>query len=115
MRWVFIAIVLLCLVVPSQAQYWSWSDAVNVTTASIDSAFDQRWEQVNIKFEGCDGYVKYGTSNDTTSWDSRDWMYLAEGEAIQFESRTPLTRLEFKAASGSGKIYFTGYKRRRQY
>lgn len=98
----------------AQAQYYVWVDTVAVTTTAIDSTFDTRWEECTLKFEGCAGYFKCG-SPDTNSWSSRKWYYLAEGETVEFGFRTPLTKLSFKAADGTGRIYLAGYKRKSQY
>ena len=91
-------------------QYPVWTDSVAVSTVAKDSAFAVRWEAVTIKFVGCAGWIKVGTP-DTSSWSSRDWFYCDSDEPISFGVRTPLKRMEFKAASGSGHIYFIGEKK----
>lgn len=107
-------LILFLLVTAASAQYYSWVDTVAVTTAAIDSAFLYRWEECTIKFISCGGWLKIGAP-DTVSWADRDWYYASEGEPVEVLFRTPLTRLEFKSASGSGWIQFAGYKRQRQW
>jgi len=98
----------------TNAQYYVWVDSLAVTTTAQDSTFDTRWEEVTIKFEGCDGLIKVG-SPDVGSWGSRKFFPVADGETIRFGFRTPLKRLKFKASSGSGTIHFIGYKKSAQY
>jgi len=105
---------LLMIVAAANAQYYVWVDTVAVTTAAIDSAFLYRWEECTLKFWDCAGWLKIGAP-DTVKWADRDWYPASEGEPVEIQFRTPLTRLEFKAASGSGIIVFTGYKRQRQW
>jgi hypothetical protein len=111
---VFLILAFAAFFSPANAQYYAWCDSIPVTTSAIDSTFDQRWEAVTVKFEGCGGYIKYGAP-DYAGWSSRKWLYLAEGEPFYFGYRTPLVRLEFFAASGTGALYMAGDKRRRQY
>ena len=111
---IILAIMMLLSFTAANAQYYVWIDTVAVTTTAIDSTFKTRWEECTIKFEGCNGYFKCG-SPDTNNWASRKWYYLAAGETAEFGFRTPLVKLSFKAADGSGRIYLAGYKRKSQY
>ncbi|NLI41971.1 MAG: hypothetical protein GX421_12490 [Caldisericales bacterium] len=117
-RLLFIALLLLCgcLALPqlASAQYYTWVDTLALTTAQVDSAFLYRWEECTVRPVGCAIYLKVG-SPDTSSWDNRKWLYLNDGESVEFGFRTPLVRLALKAASGNGTVYFAGYKRRPQY
>lgn len=91
-----------------------WQDAISITTSPIDSAFAEVWQQVTVWARGCDLYAKFGAP-DTTDWDSRDWIYFVEGSSVSIGSATKLTRVEFKAVSGTGTLYMFGYKRIGQY
>lgn len=96
------------------AQYFTWVDTLALTTAQIDSAFLYRWEECTVRPVGCAVYLKVG-SPDTSSWADRKWLYLNDGESVEFGFRTPLVRLALRSAAGSGIVYFAGYKRRPQY
>lgn len=93
---------------------YSWGDSITVNTTGRDSSFAKIWESVNIWFRGGEGYVRYGAS-DTTGWSSRKWTRLADNQVLSFDAGTKLRRLQFKAATGTATIYFSGYKKTRQF
>jgi hypothetical protein len=93
---------------------YSWSDSILVNTGGRDSTFATIWESVNIWFRGGEGYVRFGAP-DTTGWNSRKFVRLADNQILGFDAGTKLRRLQFKAATGTATIYFAGYKKRRQF
>ena len=112
-----ILFVLLTLVSLSFAQTrYSWTDTVAVNTVGFDSTFTVKWEEVSIWFKDCNGWVRYSTSlTDTASWANRDFIFLLEGTVIRFTDSERLSRIQVKAASGSGVCQFSGLKKVRRY
>lgn len=98
----------------SNATNYVWLDSIATSTTGRDSLFATTWEQVLIKPVGGAIYLKFG-SPDTTSWSSRSWWYLADGEAIGFGAGTRLRRLQWKSVSGTITVYMTGYKKVAQF
>jgi hypothetical protein len=96
---------------------YSWSDSITVNVIGRDSLFATVWESVNIWFRGGEGYIKYAlnTAGDTTGWNSKRWVRLADNQIISFDAGTKLRRLQFKSATGTAVIYFVGYKKVRQF
>lgn len=94
-----------------------WQDSLATTVAAIDCTFDQRWEEVTIRTDSIAVWYRAGAGSDvTTSWASRDWMYLPEGVSLYFGTRTKLKRFEWKAdLSETGVIFFEGIKTEPQY
>lgn len=110
----FIILLLLLAATAAQAQYYTWCQSDTVTATATDSTFSQRWEQCQFWFSGCDGYVRIGAP-DTTSWSSRTWLKVADGQIITIDYRTPFLKQSFKSVSGAGRLYRVGIKRKAQY
>jgi hypothetical protein len=104
----------LLLATTVQAQYYTWQQSDTVTVTAVDSTFAYRWEQCQFWFSGCDGYVRIGAP-DTTSWSSRTWTKVADGQIITIDYRTPFVKQSFKSVSGAGRLYRVGIKRRAQW
>jgi hypothetical protein len=120
---IFLTLILLCTNIgnsPEEVEAglfkenYAWGHAISITTTAQDSHFVSQWKEISMWSYGCGLLVRYGVP-DTTSWSSRDWIRLIEGQVLTFGPATKLTRLEFKAASGSGTIYFVGYKTTAQF
>jgi len=103
---------------PAEAQIYGtnylWQDAISITTAAIDSHFVTKWQDVSFWTKDCGLTFRCG-AEDTTSWSSRDWVAVEAGQTITIGPATKLVRLEFKATSGTGTLYFLGYKKSDQY
>lgn len=93
---------------------YTWTDSIGISTTEQDSHFVVQWENVRIWSNGCDLLARIGAP-DTTSWDSRSFIKYPAGQVFGFDSGTKLKRLEYKAASGTGSIFFVGDKKSSQY
>jgi hypothetical protein len=98
----------------AQTVTYLWADSLGLSSTGRDSLFATPWEEVSIFVSGGSAYVKYGAP-DTTSWSSRNFILLIEGQVITFGPGTKLKRLKYKMASGTGTIYFIGTKKRAQF
>jgi len=94
------------------------TDSISVSSTGVDSTFSQRWVGCSFWFLGCEGQVKYATSpNDTTSWSSKQWTVLSDGQVMQFwplfpEFPSSLYRLEYRCTTGTGALFISGLKNR---
>ena len=73
------------------------------------STFDTQWESVTI-WASTAIRITIGAP-DTTSWDDRDYVVLSSGLAMSFGPATKLTKLTFRAVTGTGYLYMVGYKK----
>ena len=93
---------------------YAWADSIAISTTAVDSHFTTSWYQVTIWSPDADIEIRIGTP-DTTSWSSRKWLELAQGQTLSFGNATKLTRMECRTASGTGTLAMAGYKTVAQY
>ena len=91
-----------------------WQDSLALSTSAVDSHFVVKWQQVVFWSNGADLLFRAG-SPDTTSWSSRKFTKISAGQTYSFGSATKLIRFEYKASSGSGTLYMSGYKKSAQF
>lgn len=93
-----------------------WGDSLAITITAIDTLFPTTWEDVIIWPIGADIYARFGNP-DTSSWSSRKWVRLNDGDAMAFAATRDraLRRLEVKAVTGSGALFMAGHKTTAQY
>lgn len=91
-----------------------WVDSLSLSTSAVDSHFAVLWQDVSLWADGCDLRIRVG-SPDTTSWSSRKWSHVIDGQVVSFGPATKLKRLEYKAATGTGTLILMGYKKSAQY
>jgi len=98
----------------AQTVTYLWADSLQISATGRDSLFATPWEQVVIYVDGGSAYVRFGAP-DTTSWSSRNFILLQQGQVVEFGPGTKLKRLQYKMSSGTGTIYFLGSKKRAQF
>jgi hypothetical protein len=89
-------------------------DSLSVSTTAVDTTWELQWEEVTVVADTVDLYIRFGAP-DYGSWTSRTWFRLNSGMSISIGPSPKLKKIEIKTVSGTGIVYFIGYKRERQY
>jgi len=92
-----------------------WTDSISVNTTGIDSFFTVKWENLTIKADTGDVWVKAATGLDTANWSARDPYLLDDGESLSFGPSNSIRRLAVRANIGTSTVYFIGTKKRSMY
>lgn len=97
---------------------YTWTDTLRITTTPASVTPSVRWEYVEIWSDSVEWMARQGASStgiDTTSWSSRDPIRWMAGERMRVGPGIKLRKLEYWAVTGSGWLYFWGYKTSAQY
>lgn len=89
--------------------FYVHSDSSSCIVTSVDTTYSTVWTQLTIWSTDIDILLKIGAP-DTTSWSDRKYLRIPVGQSITFGPATKVRRLEYRSQSGSGTIYFIGYK-----
>ena len=109
----------MLLIVPTTAKAqlgsrYLHTDSLAVSTNPVDTTWTTPWEQVTILCDSVDVLMKMGAP-DVGSWSSRVWMRINNGIAITIGPSPRLKKVEVKTITGTGHVYFIGYKKERQF
>ena len=91
-----------------------WVQSFAATTTKVDTYLTVPWETVTLKAFGNRVYVRLGTDGDTTSWASRIFWPIEDGEGLKLDPQTRLRRFEYYS-DATATLYLAGTKRSPQW